>query len=251
MVVLSVKTSFKNLSAERKQKLNGSRCMLLVSVGQEAHECDRLKSTIALLNESFSYCVVLLYDSLQRYTMALNSSQPPETFHKIANQEGVAWLHRNQRFLDQLSMPYEVSRWDTWLAHPHFQSTLMRLREDLSLDGHFCSIFEQTVTQYLQRYTQRIDDKERFDFSRARAICLEYLLEECAVLCLWPELSCQFEVYPNAHNQAMEATREKYVTPDYPHLLRSLSLRFRHAKQLKPQEFRLLEERREVVLMAN
>jgi len=240
--MLSVKTNFKNFSEELKAQLFGTKCLLLISIGQEAHEGERFESTIQLINTFFSFCIILLYDSLQRHTMALNANQSPDAFHFVANQEGSAWLKRNQLYLDQLTIPHSVSRWDAWIQHAHYQKYLTQLKVVLTEDTEFGSVFDQTVTQYLERYVKRVEDKGQFNFPRARRICLNYLLEECAVLCLWPELDCRFEIYPNAHNQAMEATREKYITPHYPKLLRSLNLRFRHAKQLKPQTFRLLNE---------
>ncbi|HLX54851.1 MAG TPA: ATP-binding protein, partial [Aquella sp.] len=66
---------------------------------------------------------------------------------------------------------------------------------------------------------------------------MDYLIEECAALCLWTSLNCQFEVYPGPRNEAMSATHKKFVLPKYPDLLHPVAIRFRHADQFKPQVF--------------
>lgn len=241
-IVLPVRTNFKNLSKETKSQLPTSTGLLLISVGQEAHEGDRFESTIHLINQYFSSCIVLLYDSLQRHTMALTSYKSPNEFHHTANCEGDSWLNRNQAYLDQLTIPHKISRWDIWLTHDSYKKQLSILEKSLEQDQSYGAIFNDTVTQYLDRYIKRVGADMSFDLDRARSICLQYLLEECTVLCLWLELDCEFEIYPNAHNRAMEATRAKFITPHSPHLLRSLNLRFRNAKQLAPQRFALLSK---------
>ena len=99
---------------------------------------------------------------------------------------------------------------------------------------------KNAVEGYLERYCRHIEDKESFDRDRAISLCQEYVLEECAVLCLWPKLECQFEIYPNIHNAAIEATRERFIMPYFSENLFPLTLRFRNAKQLKPQKFESL-----------
>ena len=97
-----------------------------------------------------------------------------------------------------------------------------------------------TIKKYLERYCNRLDGLEKFDMERARKICFDYILEECTVLCLWKNLNCEFEIYPNAHNDAIEETRGRFINVQCQNNLRSLMLRFRNTKQLKPQKFNLL-----------
>ncbi|MFN7097309.1 MAG: hypothetical protein ACK4PR_07100, partial [Gammaproteobacteria bacterium] len=65
----SVQTKFKNIQPEVIPSLKKAHGLLLVSVGQEAHEDARFDSTIQLINRSFGSCSIALYDSLQRHTM--------------------------------------------------------------------------------------------------------------------------------------------------------------------------------------
>ena len=237
----SIRALFKNTSTEAAEEFKGARCLLLISVGQEAHEGERFSSTVDLINHSFQECYILLYDTLQRYTMALSSMLSPGEFQEIAGKEGDLWLKRNHIFCNKLSILKKVLRWDQWLQHPAFLTHLDYLKRLLELDPAYKASLEATVDHYLERYTKHLINLSHFDLKRAQALCLDYLLEECAVLCIWPELGCQFEVYTNWHNQAFIETKKRIISPQYPNLLRSVRIGFRHAKQVKPQRFIQLE----------
>src|SRR5437899_2083115 len=83
---------FINIIQKDKDEFKNSQCLLLISVGQDAHEGDRFSATVNLVNSTFSGCLVSLYDSLQRYTMAINSLNDPSYFHDIATRAGDKWL---------------------------------------------------------------------------------------------------------------------------------------------------------------
>lgn len=240
-----VKCNFKGIADDNKCKLKDSQCLLLISVGQESHEGERFAATINLINKSFKSCIISLYDSIQRYTMALNSGQPPAYFHQASVREGELWLERNKQYYDYLSIPKQVHRWDTWINHREFTEQKNKLLSLIDTDPSYKASFDTTIDKYLERYCKNSIGTTNFDVSRAKKLCFEYVLEECAVLCVWPELNCQFEVYPSVHNDAIEATRKHFVSPHHPNLLQSLSLRFRNAKQLKPQQFTTLKSETE------
>ncbi len=71
---------------------------------------------------------------------------------------------------------------------------------------------------------------------------LDYLIEECTALCLWPEINAHFEVYPSKRNLAMSQTHQRFVLPQYPHLLHSIAIKFKNRKQFKPQNFNFEEK---------
>jgi len=234
-----VRALFKNITPKLKSQFKNSRCLLLISVGQESHEGERFAVTTDLIKESFSSCIVLLYDSVQRYTMSLANAEEPETFHDIAAKEGDLWLERNQQYLNKLKIE-KIFHWDVWLHHPQFSAQRDKLLNLINSDPSYKAIYGSTIDTYLERFFRRLDDLSNINMERAKCLCFEYLLEECTVLCLWPELNCQFEVYPNWHNDAIEATRKHFITPYCPGLLQSIRVGFRNAKQIKPQKFNLL-----------
>ena len=232
-----VKCNFKNISDEDKASFKESTCLLLVSVGQEAHEGDRLLATIKLVNENFQSCIISLYDSLQRFTMSLSRSCDPEDLRKSAEREGNLWLERNKNILNNFAIPITIYRWEHWVNDLYFPKRRQELLARIASDPDYKKAHENAIEGYLERYCRHLDDQKSFDRNRAVGLCQEYVLEECAVLCLWPKLRCQFEIYPNIHNAAIEATRERFILPNFPNNLSPLTLRFRNAKQLKPQKF--------------
>lgn len=239
-----IKVLFKRADAY-KDSFKHSQCLLLISVGQESHEGERFKATVDLINSSFESCIISLYDSLQRHTMALDSTEEPDFFHEISVKEGDLWLERNAKFYNKLSGLKKISRWDVWLSHPNYLARRNELVTLINNDPSYKVVFDNTIDTYLARYCKRFNDLNDFDFHRARQLCFDYLLEECTVLCLWPELRCQFELYPNRHNDAIEETRKRFIEPNYSDLLRAVAIGFRNAKQIKPQNFELLKDLKE------
>lgn len=231
-----LRVGFKHAHQVLGERAKDSECLLLISVGQEAHEGRHFELTIELINKSFSRCTILLGDSIQRYTMALAKDAKPENHYQDALSAGNDWLQRNSRSLLNLRLPYKILRWDQWLFHPDFSRAKMAIESAFKEDEQYYKSFVETADAYLNRYKKQ-RGIEYFDGSKAYSICLEYLIEECAIFCLWPELKCEFELYPNAHNSAIEATRRKFLIPAFPNLLHSVSLRFRHANLFKPLQF--------------
>lgn len=245
----TIKCNFKNIIEEDKKHFEQSTCLLLISVGQESHEGDRFSATIDLVNSSFKNCYISLYDSIQRHTMALNSNQSPEYFRALAIKEGDLWLGRNFQHYNALSAPSKIFRWDSWLNHPAYQETRNKLLFMTQEDPSYKDVFDRTINKYLERYCKNLQNPSNFNRQRAEEICFEYVLEECTVLCLWIELNCPFEIYPNPHNDAIEETRRRFIYPNHPNLLRPLTIRFRNAKLLKPQRFILHENTNNEVLV--
>lgn len=236
-----VRCNFKNITEEKKEKLKESQCLLLISVGQEAHEGDRFAATVELIKSSFESCIISIYDSIQRHTMALNSVQSPDFFHDKANREGKLWYERNMMYISQLPKLKRIYHWDHWLNHKLFQTKKNEIISLMEQDIKYKSVFDLSIETYLNRYIKNSNDSPTFNRERAKKICLEYIIEECAVLILWIELACQFEIYPNKHNMAIEETRKRFILPGHSNILQPLTLRFKNAKQPKRQVFRSLE----------
>ena len=94
----------------------------------------------------------------------------------------------------------------------------------------------------MKKYRERLPDPENFDLERARRLSYDFVTEECAALCLWSELQCHFEIYPIRHNDAINATRKRFVLPQHHGLLQAVTISFRNVKQIKPQRFLLQNE---------
>lgn len=241
----TVKSFFKYLHEVDPSQFKNSQCLLTISVGQQTHEDERFESTVALINDSFGSCILCVDDSLQRHTMALNTEKDADSFYNRSIKEGDLWLDRNQKYYSQLTIPLQIIRWEKWLNHVNYHAQKEKVKQAIESDPVYQAAFEHSITEFLEKYTKRLKHPEHFDQIRemkARKLCFEFILEECTALSLWPELVCHFEVYPNRHNAAIEETRKRFVLPDYPNLLRPITIGFKNAKQIKPQQFLLPQE---------
>src|SRR5476649_1307103 len=106
----NVKTVFKYMDSGFREKLNNSKAFLTISVGQEAHEGERLASTMGLINSTFSSCVISLCDSLQRHTMGLLKMEDADSFYKQSMEEGDFWILRNESHYNKLTIPKNIIR---------------------------------------------------------------------------------------------------------------------------------------------
>lgn len=235
-----IRPIFKGMTEEEKNRFKYSKCLLTISVGQQSHEAELFNMTVDLVNEHFGSCVLLVDDSLQRHTMALDSQNDANYFYNISVDEGDLWLQRNEKYYCKFSIPVEIIRWDKWLNHPNFREQQEKIRNLIRTDIDFRTAFDRSIEKFLKKFCERLSNPSSFDIKRAWQLSLDYLVEECAVLCLWTELKCNFEVYPSKRNQAMDMTHKTFVLPMYPDLLHAIEIKFRNAQQKKPQFFELL-----------
>ncbi len=238
-----LKPVFKCTHENDKEKFKRSKCLLTISVGQEVHEAQHFESTVQLVNDSFESCIMLIDDSLQRHSMALGHTQSADDFYQRSIIAGDQWLQRNAVYYEKLTILEKYVRWDHWLQHPSFAIQLTKLKKFMASNALYQNVFTNTVDEFLRRYCQRITSNANFKIERAKQLCLDYLLEECTALCLWPELGCQFEVYPSRRNLAMSDTHQRFVLPQYPDLLHPVAIKFKNRKQFKPQQLIAADER--------
>jgi hypothetical protein len=233
----TLKAVFKSQTPIDYNILKESRCLLTISVGQEVHEEAKFLATVELVNSNFASCIMLIDDSLQRHSMALNQTQNADYFYEAAIIAGDAWLARNQTIYQKLKNLEEIVRWDRWLQHPHYQSQQEQIKNLLTEKKTYQQRFDETIHTFLSR-NNRLQNTQ---LERAEGLCLDYLIEECTALCLWPEMDCHFELYPSKRNLAMTETHQHFVLPQYPTLLHPIGIKFKNRKQLKPQHFAIGE----------
>ncbi|MCX7115280.1 MAG: hypothetical protein NTW08_05180 [Gammaproteobacteria bacterium] len=221
-----IKASFKGNPPEERKQFANSSCLMPISVGQRVHEGEKLASVIKLVSTAFQTCTILVDDSIQRYTLAIERLSEPDLLYDEALMLGRAWLMRNQDIISQLSIPYQVLRWDDWLKHAAFQAQHERVSQLYHHNSMYKAAIHQNVDAFLARDVGRnpMCDSKR---ARIEQLCVDYLLEECAVMCLWTYGKYHFELYPTGRNQAMTATYEMLIKPQYSDYLRSVGIRFK------------------------
>ena len=177
-------------------------CMLTVSVGQLVHEGQKFQATLDLINRNFSQCTIGVCDTLQRHSLAILANVESDNLYAISKQAGDQWINRNIGDCDQiLKIPYKLKRWDEWLQSPNY--SIFRKKIDLLYQED--KVFKGIVDNLALEFSDRLE-KRGYNVDSVRAIQLsaEYILEECAAMCLWYEEKYSVEVYPAVRNAAIE-----------------------------------------------
>jgi hypothetical protein len=236
-----IKAFFRNVPDSTRAQFKNFQCLLTISVGQATHEGEMFAVTMELINASFGSCVLLIDDTLQRHTMALNKPEEADFYNNIALQEGELWLERNKQYYSSLTIPTKIMRWDFWLNHPEFNTKRKEIIELTKSDPAYKATFVHSIEAFLNKYCERLVDPIYFDIQKARRLSFDFVVEECTALSLWPELMCHYEVYPNRHNKAIEESRKRFVLPHYADLLCPITIGFKNARQIQPQKFNLIQ----------
>lgn len=221
-----VKASFRENPPEERKLFPKSTCLMPISVGQAIHEGAKFTAVIKLINSSFKHCTILVDDSVQRHTLGIMSNATMDELYQSALQEGDAWLKRCEPAINQLTISYDIMRWDDWYHRTNYNESYMRVQNEYESNISFRTAIHANIDDFLTRYLSRFTPEE-VNHERAFSLCRDYLLEECAVMCLWTEGAYDFEVYPSGRNKAMAATYEHLIKPNYPEFLRPVALRFK------------------------
>ncbi len=213
--------------------LNNSKCLISISIGQQAHYGPYLAATLDRVDENFSSCVFLLGDTLQRNTLPLQFVRKfdSEFFYKKTLKLGDEWIEKNACILALLKIPYSIVRWDYWLNHTKFKLLLEETENLYRYDMCFKEVVEKSIEDYIDRLKNR--NELLLPEDTAKQFCLKYVLEECSALRLWTELHCNYDLYPNKRSQAMEYIYEKFIKSDSSNLLKHIPIKFKRKKILE------------------
>ncbi|MDF2868144.1 MAG: Uncharacterized protein K0S11_1614 [Gammaproteobacteria bacterium] len=230
-----IKAAFTRCTDAEKLAFALSNCLVTLSIGQSIHTGNYLAATLTEVNRSFKACTFVLGDTLQRHTEALHRydlALEPEineqAMYKLSRENGDKWLKENFATLAKLNIPWKITRWDNWLKNEKYPGMLAMIQTTYCQDEKFKQAFDSNVEEYLARLKRR--NELKVDDATAKKFCLAYLLEECAVMCLWVEENCQFELYASGRTQAMQETFDRFIRNFYPTLLHPLAMRFKKVK---------------------
>lgn len=225
-----IKASFKDCALEDRRNFIHSKCLMPISVGQKIHEGEKFAAAVNLINRSFNSCTILVDDTIQRHTMKIEKNENHDVLFARALEEGDVWLKRNGNVINSINIPHQVIRWNRWLDDPDYPALLKKIEQTYSQNEEFKNAVDNNIHTFLKRYRIRIN--KHIDYENSFSCCLDYLMEECACMCLWPKEGFHFEVYPTGRNEAMNKTYELFIKPSMPNLLKSVSLRFKkYSKQ--------------------
>ena len=231
-----VKASFRENPPEERKMFPQSTCLMPISVGQAIHEGAKFEAVIKLINTSFKQCTILVDDSVQRHTIGILTDASDHELYQLAINEGSAWLERNEAAYNQLSIPFNIMRWDDWFHHIDYAKSQLRVKQQYHENEAYRNAIHDNITDFLSRFLK--NHQEPVDYTRATNLCLDYLIEECAVMCLWTKQHYDFEVYPSGRNKAMAATYAQLIKPLTPNLLKPVALRFKkYPNPIQPFHF--------------
>lgn len=222
-----VKASFKDCALTDRARFKMSKCLVLISVGSPAHEELKFDATIKLINRSFKSCTILVGDTLQRHNLQFDMPHLSDAqLYSQASQFGDLWVSRNSVIYNQLSIPYNILRWNDLISRAEFISCLDKIQELYQDNSDYRMSFKASVEEYLARFINKVSlDSDMYN--KMAEACLNYLKEECAAMFLWVENGYDFELYPSGRNPAMAATYSHFIEISGQNLLKSVALRFK------------------------
>ena len=214
-----IKVNFKFFQ-KKKLDIKGKACIIYFSIGQPYCDGEKLLATMDLINETFSYCKMIVCDSLQRHTLMIRD---PELSEKEAYEKSILlgneWFKRNESAYKYLTIESDISRWESWRHHERYSSYFAQIIELYSKDELYRNTIDSTINAFLMRNKLQGD-------TRAFNLCKRYVLEESPILVpMLAETKIPFIVYPSFRTAAMTATYNHFIQNDSA-VLNQVSLNF-------------------------
>lgn len=228
-----VKVNFR-CKEEYKKQLNGSSCIVHISLGQAYHEGEKFLATMDLINETFSSCILILCDTLQRYSLQIEDHTLSEkNAYEKTLRLGNEWLQRNLLAYNYLTIPLKLYRWNDWLNHRDYKTYSDKVVKLYQTDREYKNCLQETIKTFLSRRSDLLPGSR--EYNRAFSISEKYLLEECPILIpLWQYTNCEFVVYPRFRTSAMSATYDHFMQDTSNSLLKEVALKFN--RRVKPKK---------------
>jgi hypothetical protein len=201
----------------------GKTALLLISVGKDYHEGDKLSATVDKINASgFGRCVIGVADTLQRHNYDAGSAH--DNYQRSLDR-GDGWVAQNAQTLSKLSMPYDIVRWDDLLRREDYLRYYHLIANEYYSNHEYRSAINDTIEVFAERNGLVRGTREHEDaFYRS----LFYILEECPIIMpMWAEDGIDFILYPKQMTAAMSKTREIFVQRNDDDRANWLSIKFK------------------------
>lgn len=209
---------------EKKQQFKKAEASLLISVGRDYHEGERMWAMINFINKSFNKCNIMVNDSLQRHTLVLYEKGEinAEQAYLKSIREGKEWVKRNSCFLDSLEISYDVYHWNNWLQKKSYIKYRAKIDQLYKEDPEFKKNMDVTIWEFIKRNKDNVDI---VGFDKSYNLCLEYLLEESSIIMgVWQSYGYDFILYPGKMIDILKYTHKVLVDKN---ILYWLHIKFR------------------------
>ena len=209
--------------------------LLLVSVGKEYHQGEKLAATIQKINQSgFARCIIAVADTLQRHNILTVS---PQEGYAVSRNKGDEWLKDHKKIISLLKMPYKISRWDEFLKRDDYHKYYYQIVREYYSNKNYRSAVHETIRVFTQR-KKLIEGTIEYDEAFYRS--LFYILEECPVIMpMWADEKIDFIIYPKQMTAAMSKTRDISLNGVNAEYANWISLKF---KKTSPNLIRISDE---------
>jgi hypothetical protein len=213
------------LKSNDRNDFSKSNCCLTISVGQTAHEGDKLKAVLlAVSNKNFKVCNIIVGDTLQRHNLQITRPLSDIEANEESKILGKQWYTRNISYIQEyLTIPYSVWHWDYWQNHSSFNEKYLLINQLYTQDQCFKHCVDNTSKKFIDRNI----DKLVLKYDHAFQLSNEYLLEECAGMLIWADDNIHFDIYPSQRNLAMEYVYKNVISPVNNTLVRAVSIKFK------------------------
>lgn len=188
-----VQASFKAPNGSNKTtsngELRGNICILPISVGQSYHAGENGRALLRLVaSTGFSKVIIILADTLQRYTIAGEEDRTPADCIDIAREKGNAWLEwlEEQKRQDKAiaALPIVIIRWG---SYENQITSERKIVEGWANTDHqsFKHLLVTTAAGFLKGAAGRKTDITGLQLGKIFEQSLVYLMEEAAVAVKW------------------------------------------------------------------
>ncbi len=215
---------------EYKDQIDGSRCVVPISVGQHYVDGEKFKALMELINQHFSSCDIIVIDLLQRHTLRLQQNMDYRGCWVKSVDTGASWLSRNKPAIDALTIPHRIRHWQEWLYGVSYLKQRKLIDYLYETQPHIRDAFQQSTANFTKRYIERYPHLQEHQ-QQVDDICMQYVKEECSVMPLWVNEGYHFEVYAGKRIPGMVAIYELLVKPRHADLLQWLRVTMRSVKQ--------------------
>lgn len=172
-----------------------STARLQISVGQEYHEGEKFKATIAWAKPRFGKVIICVNDTLQRHNYAYKSTISKEEAFIRAQNAGREWIERNVAVIRSLPN-YEIHRWEDWRNKDEYQAEHHQICDQYRKNSSVKDMVQQEVMTFWKRQAMKGDLP--YSFSDFKEASTDYLLEEIAAFFLMFKRDMAVDVYPGS-----------------------------------------------------
>ena len=225
-----------NVPEEDKDFLKARSCIVSISVGQEAHEDEKFRATMKMVNLRFKKCVISVSDILQRYSISAKDplQRSPEEFYEYSKELGDEWLERNIPIIEEeLKIPYEIMRWDDYVKNPKFQDRHKQVIDLFENNHEYQDVIKKTARDFLTR--SFVDLNINISPERFCKLSEDYLLEESAAFLEWVDKKYDYELYPSMIGAFIKKTFDLLMPEESKNIAHRLKIKFEKiAKEKEP-----------------